>query len=280
MSDLSTTGADNEKAVLNEERLEVLKQLERWLEVPMLVLGFIWLVLLVVEVVWGLGRFLQTVSNVIWVIFIADFLLRFTLAPFKLSYLKTNWLTALSLVAPGLRLLRIARLAQILRLTRVTRGLRLLRVISSLNRGMRALSATMGRRGFGYVVLLTLIVAVVGAAGMLAFEAEAVGAGSERGLHSYGDALWWTAMALTTMGSDYFPVTPEGRVLAFILALYAFAVFGYVTATLATFFVGRDAQSPEGEIVGTAELADVRREMASLRAEIHALGSSLSQKND
>jgi len=27
------------------------------------------------------------------------------------------------------------------------------------------------------------------------------------------------------------------------LALYAFAVFGYVTATLASFFIGRDAEN-------------------------------------
>ncbi len=55
---------------------------------------------------------------------------------------------------------------------------------------------------------------------------------------------------MTTMGSDYSPKTPEGRVLCFFLALYAFAVFGYVTATLATFFIGRDADDDEAELAG------------------------------
>lgn len=274
MEDQSTL----EQQRTTKERLEVLTQLEDWLEVPMLVLGFAWLVLFVVEVIWGLGRFLQTVSTVIWIIFIVDFMLRFTLAPRKLSYLKTNWLTAISLAAPALRLLRIARLVQLLRLTRVARGLRLLRVVSSLNRGMRALGATMQRRGIGYVVLLTLIVELVGAAGMLAFEGEAGNTRGGQGISNYGDALWWTAMALTTMGSDYFPVTPEGRVLGFILALYAFAVFGYVTATLATFFVGRDAQDKEGELAGASEVQAIRAEIASLREEIQALRESLNRK--
>lgn len=269
-----------ERERTNKERFEVLAQLEDWLEVPMLVLGFAWLVLFVAEVVWGLGRFLQTVNTVIWIIFIIDFVVRFTLAPHKLSYVKAHWLTAISLVAPALRLLRIARLVQLLRLTRVTRGLRLLRVVSSLNRGMRALGATMQRRGFGYVVLLTLIVGMVGAAGMLAFEGEVGNISSGPGISSYGDALWWTAMALTTMGSDYFPVTPEGRVLGFILALYAFAVFGYVTATLATFFVGRDAQDQDGELAGAHEVLAVRGEIASLREEIRALRESLSPNVD
>lgn len=70
---------------------------------------------------------------------------------------------------------------------------------------------------------------------MYAFENEVP---MESGLHNYSAAFWWTAMLMTTMGSDYSPKTPEGQVLCFFLALYAFAVFGYVTATLATFFIG------------------------------------------
>ena len=229
-----------ERAAINEERTEILDQLEAWLEVPMLVLSFAWIVLLVVDLVRGLSPILQTVNSVIWIIFILEFAFRLTIAPYKWRFLKRNWLTAVSLLAPGLRLLRIARLAQLLRLTRVTRGLRLLRIVSSVNRGMRALGSAMSRRGFGYVVLLTVLVALLGAAGILAFEGAAE-AGPASPIRTYGDALWWTAMALTTMGSDYFPVTPEGRILGFLIALYAFAVFGYLTATLATFFIGREA---------------------------------------
>jgi voltage-gated potassium channel len=42
------------------------------------------------------------------------------------------------------------------------------------------------------------------------------------------------------MGSDYWPQTPEGRLLCLLLAIYAFAVFGYVTAAIAAYFVDRD----------------------------------------
>ena len=47
-------------------------------------------------------------------------------------------------------------------------------------------------------------------------------------------------MLLTTMGSDYWPRTPEGRLLCLLLAIYAFTVFGYVTAAIAAYFVDRD----------------------------------------
>lgn len=152
-----------------DERHTLLQQLQDWLEIPMLVLAFIWLALMVVEIVWGLTPLVESVGYIIWVIFILDFILEFWLASEKLDYLKKNWLSGLALMAPALRALRLVRIVRLARLGRIagmSRGLRLLRVLSSVNRGMRALGATMRRRGFGYVLLLTLIVTFAGAAGM------------------------------------------------------------------------------------------------------------------
>lgn len=42
----------------------------------------------------------------------------------------------------------------------------------------------------------------------------------------FGSSLWWTAMLLTTMDSEYWPRTPEGRLIWLALSVYAFAVFG------------------------------------------------------
>jgi voltage-gated potassium channel len=75
-------------------------------------------------------------------------------------------------------------------------------------------------------------------------------------------------MLLATMGSGFWPRSAEGRILCFLLALYGFAVFGYITASFASFFVERDAASPEGGTVGTADMAALRSEIAALRAEI------------
>ena len=108
-----------------------------------------------------------------------------------------------------------------------------------------------------------VLVAFAGAAGMYSFENGAPG-----GLNSYAEALWWTTMVMTTMGSQYWPQTFEGRVLCVFLALYAFAVFGYVTATLATFFIGRDAENDEAELAGAKQLAALREEVIALREEI------------
>lgn len=46
-----------------------------------------------------------------------------------------------------------------------------------------------------------------------------------------------------------------------------FTIFGYVTATLATFFVGRDDENTEAELAGAKELAVLREELIALREE-------------
>jgi voltage-gated potassium channel len=234
----------------------------------MLVLAFVWLALLIAELIWGESALFGIIGTIIWVIFIADFAAELVLAPHKADYLRRNWLTAISLFVPALRIFRIFRVFRVFRLARASRGLRLLRVVSSTNRGMRALGASLSRRGFGYVVTLTILVTLAGAAGMYAFESDVNG-----GLGSYGEALWWTAMVMTTMGSQYWPATVEGRILCGFLALYAFAVFGYVTATLATFFVGRDAESADTALPGAPQLDEIRNDIAALREEVRQLSA-------
>ena len=100
MNKLSTP----EKQALDRQRFEVLQQLEDWLEMPMLVLGFAWLALFVIELIWGLSPLLQAIATVIWIIFILDFIVKFSLAPRKLAYLKSNWLAAIALLLPALRI--------------------------------------------------------------------------------------------------------------------------------------------------------------------------------
>ena len=240
------------------ERERLLDQLEDWLETPMLVLGLAWLALLVVELVSGLPPLLEAVGTAIWIVFVLEFLLRLALAPGKGRFLARNVLTIAALALPALRVLRITRAFRLMRIARAARGLRLFRVVSSMNRGMRALRTSLGHAGFGYVAALTLLVTLAGAAGMLAFERESLG--------DYGTALWWTAMVMTTMGSEHWPRTPEGRVLCLLLALYAFAVFGYVTATLASFLIGRDARSTPPD-----DSNRLRREIAELRERLRSL---------
>lgn len=255
-------------AVTGSEREELLEQISDLMERPMLLLSVAWLVLVVMDLAGYNRPWLDKLSWVIWAVFVLHFVLEFVIAPRKGEYLKTNWLTALALFLPALRILRIARLARVLRAARATRGLRLVRVVGTVNRGLRVARNTLARRGIGYVALINVIVLFLGAGGMFAFEKPTETGGA--GLPTYGEALWWTAMLLTTLGAGYEPVTLEGRILAWLLAVFALAVFGYVTASIASLFVQQDARAPDSETPGVNDLAALRDEIAALRREVRA----------
>ncbi|HEY0897275.1 MAG TPA: potassium channel family protein [Sphingobacteriaceae bacterium] len=250
-------------AKLSRERNQLLKNITSFLEGPMIFLGFVWLILLIVELTGSSNKTLEIAGTVIWIIFVTDFGVKFFLAPHKIPFLKNNFLTAISLVIPALRLFRAFRFFRFLALVK---GSRLIKVLASFNRSMKSLNQTMRRRGFGYVMVLTMAVILAGAAGMFAFESK------EGTLDSYAESLWWTTMLVMTVGSDYWPKTSEGRVLCILIGVYGFAVFGYITATLASFFVGRDAEEKTGALAGTADIEQ-------LRNEIRSLTRSLAEKN-
>lgn len=257
MRDRDETELDEPAA--ERERWLTLRQLEDWLEAPMIVLSLIWLVLVLVELIWTTSGIFQFLGTAIWIVFIAEFVLRFSLAPRKLLFLRNNIITIVALVAPALRFLNA------LRFLRLARGLRLVRIVGTANRGINALRLSFDRRGLGYVLLTTGIVTMLGAAGMMTFEpATEVGGG----FAGYADALWWTAMVIATVGADFSPISPEGRMLTLLLAVYGLAVFGYITASLATFFIGQEADAPDGEVAGSAELRALRQEIALLRDEL------------
>lgn len=245
-------------------RWRLLKEMDEWLAVPMALLSLAWLSIVVWELVSGTTELLSTIGSVIWIIFVAEFVIRFALAPEKPAFLKSNWFTLVALALPALRFFRALH---VVRAARALRGIRLVRIVGTANRSMNALRLTLVRRGFAYVAGLTLLVILLGAAGMLNFEnAQEV----EGGFGSYWDALWWTGMLVTSIGSEYWPSTVEGRLLTLLLSLYGLAVLGYITATLASFFVGRDAEEKGGPVAGSGDMARLADEIRALRKELHS----------
>jgi voltage-gated potassium channel len=233
-----------DRSLIQSEREALLQHVRHGFDGLMVMLSAAWIVLLVAELVGGgLPRSLEVGLWAIWAMFILDFVVELWIAPEKLRYLQSNWLTVVSLVLPAMRVFRAVAALRALRAARVVRSVGLLRILTSVNRGLSSLGATAAQRGVGYVLAATGLVIAVGAAGMAYFESPAAVAGEARldrvsgePLHDYGEALWWTAYAMTT-GAPSHPVTPEGRLLGWLLSLYGLGVFGYLTATLASHFV-------------------------------------------
>jgi voltage-gated potassium channel len=243
------------------KRYRLVAKINRVTEIPLIILGIGWLVLLIVELIWQLTPLLSQLVTLIWIIFIIDFLIKLILTPDKWQFLSKNTLTIISLFIPAFRIFRIFSSLRLLRSLGFIRSVRVIRVVGSVNRGMRVLGKTLEKRAFGYIFLLTLLICFVGAAAMYAFEAPGA-------YLNYADALYWTAMLLTTIASDYWPQSPEGKTIGFMLAVYSLGVLGYFTATLASFFIGQDATDKKGEIAGSGQIKEMAKELKLMREEL------------
>lgn len=268
-----TSPSDREarKAAVRDERWELLDHLQALLEPAMAGLGLVFLGLLLLEYAdtdlgfvddTGIGWALQT----IWVVFLAEFALRFLIAPAKLVFLRTNWLGAISLALPFLRPLRAFRAA------RALRSLSLVRLLGGINRGIRVLRSVTRGRQFAYVGLLVVLVMLAGAVGVLFFDRHIENAT----ILTFGDALWWSAAMVTTINNEKYAVSPEARVLAILMRVFAVSVFGYITASIASYLIGVDREEP----AGNGESEALREEIAALRTEIAALRERLEPTGD
>lgn len=238
------------KKKIDEERSEILSLWDKWFEIPLIILGFCWLVLIIMELSSGLSPLLENLSFTIWIIFILDFIVRFSVAPHKINYLRSQWITVIALIVPAFRILRGFVLLK------AAKSIYLVRIAASIRRGKQIVGSVFGRHGFGYIIGLTLIIILLGAGGIQALEGK---------FENYEDALWWTAMMITTMGTDFWPETTEGRILCLGLAIYAFAIFGYITATVASFLIEKD-KKVTGEYQKLLDvLEEIKIEVKSLK---------------
>lgn len=253
---------DRQHVRIARERFALLHNLEKTLSGPLSILGIVWFFVVIATFVWGNRPWLQQFSYAIWAIFVIDFVIRLAIAPKKLRFLKNNVILAVSLAMPALAVLRVLRLFAIFPSWQAA----LVQLLGSVNRSMSVLGATMQRRGFFYALLLTAVVTVAGAAGMYRFEQPATP--NAPGINSYPYALWWTAMVMTTLGSDYFPHTAPGRILCFLLSVFAFSIFGYITAAVSSYFINKDADDKRSPVAGEEQIQQVLREIASLREEL------------
>jgi len=237
------------------EREQALERFERAVELPMLVLAVAMVPLLVLPLLLDLppaveGAFVAA-DWFIWAAFAVEYLVRLYLTPQRLRFVRRHWPDLLIIVLPFLRPLRFVRSARALRLLRLTR------LVAFLTRAGQDTRRLLVRHHLHYALLATVLI-VVGAAAVT-FALEDGGGGS---IDSFGDALWWAVTTITTVGyGDTVPVTPAGRGVAAFLMLSGIALFGVLTANLASFMLER---APGGEDDVSAKLDEVLRRLAEL----------------
>lgn len=241
-------------------RREILREkLDRYLDLPLALASVVVVLLVIIQLTgevnepWR-GR-MEVLSWALWSLFFLDFVAKFALAPAKRRYLRNHWLDVLIVLLPFLKFLRLARVL------RATRALPIFRLLVFGGRGSESTLELLRRRRFGQLGIISVMVILIGASVGYLLEVEAAGSQIE----NFGDALWWSATTITTVGSELYPVTVGGRILAFLLMIYAIGVFSYFIGAIASVLVDFDTRkTPQKEKEDGVQLTE--RELTALRS--------------
>jgi voltage-gated potassium channel len=185
-----------------------------------------------------------------WALFAVDFIARVALAPNRTRYVVRHLHDVAVIALPLLRPLRL---------------LRLMTVIGALNRHA---GASLRGRVAVYVVGATTLLSGVAALAMLDAERSS----PDANITTIGDALWWAATTITTVGyGDRYPTTSEGRAIALGLMLAGIALLGVITATLASWLIDRvRAENTADRAATVAHVEALTEEVRKLREELQA----------
>ncbi len=190
----------------------------------------------------GPARLVATVVVLVtWAMFILDYLVRLALADDRRRWFRTH------LPALAFALIPVLRLVLLLRV--------LTRIPGMHTSAGGALRLRILVYGAGASVILVYI------ATLAVLEAERYAPDAD--ITSFGIALWWACVTVTTTGyGDYTPVTAAGRWVGVGLMLGGVALAGVITATLASWVLERAARDRDDQEPATR--AQVRALMARI----------------
>jgi voltage-gated potassium channel len=213
----------------------------RFSEAPMTVLAFLMIPVLLIPLIrpvhGDVAVSFDTADYVIWALFGFDYGAKLWLAPDRTRFVRTHLVDLAVVALPFLRPLRALRALRALGQLRMLRLLQASRLVAFLGTGIGHARAIIQRKGLHYVAVVVIAIMFASAGLEVAVEAHAKGSN----IHSYGDALWWALVTVTSVGyGDKYSVTAAGRAVAVVLMITGIALFGVVTASIASYFVEQD----------------------------------------
>lgn len=186
------------------------------------------------------GEFLVAIA---WVVFALDLVIRIVLEDDRRAFLRSHWFEVIAVAIPFFRVGMIAYVF----------------VRLAFHRGRLV------QRVQVYAAYLTVLIVIFGAVLVLAAERDYPGSD----IHSYGDAIWWSLVTVTTVGyGDYTPVSPTGRVIATAMLINGVVLISVVTAIIAARFVQDPDANEKAVTLDTLDERLARIEVALARLQV------------
>ena len=153
-------------------------------------------------------------SNLIWTLFLLDFLVKLYGISSFTSFLRETWFDLVCLIVPFFRFLRA------------------LRVIFAI-RGLGAFFQSRMHKTGAYLAALVPIIWFGSAVAVLDAERDQVGSA----IKDLPSAMWWSISTMTTIGFGEFPQSLEGRFIAVALMLSGIGLFSAAAGMFANWII-------------------------------------------
>ena len=174
------------------------------------------------EAAWW-GPTFSLVAWGVWAAFAVDYVVRLYLHPNRWHFVRTHLLDLVMVLLPMLRLLRV--------------GLLLIKAFRSVSTEQIA----------GSLIGIVAVIFVVAALLEWKVEHDAPGAN----ITTVGLAFWWAIVTTTTVGyGDTYPVTVVGRFIGSLVMIVGIGLIGTVSATIAAWFVTHKKQPKKRPAAG------------------------------
>jgi voltage-gated potassium channel len=215
------------------------------------------------------GGWLQTTAVILnwatWLAFAVELVVMLIVVPDRRAWLRHHPLDATivfltpPLLPPGLQALRVLRLFRLLRLLRLAQ---LTHEVFSL-------------QGLRYAMLLSVLTVVGGGALFVAVEKHS------QHLDTW-DGIYWAVTTMTTLGSNIYPKTTAGEIIATVILVIGIGFVALLTGAFAQRFLGPEIAEVEEELAKEPHSAEAiaLRELRGVREQLQALEVAVERMID
>lgn len=231
---------------------ERLAKWDRAMEWPLTVAALAFFAAYAWEILAGLTGGLELLAEAFiwaaWGVFVVDYFIRLAITENRWRWFYRHLLDLAIVILPMLRPLRL---------------MRFLAVIAIIQRGAGGI---LRGRVMLFTVGSTILIIII--AGLAVYDAEhTVG-----NIKTFGDAIWWSFVTMTTVGyGDFYPVTIAGRAVAVGLMVGGITLIGVISATLASWIVERVSNETSKRAATADQIESLHAEVAELKQMISVI---------